>query len=48
MCVVCSDNFIYFIGGSALNDTPKRILADAGRYDLISNTWDKIGDIQGE
>ena len=46
MCVVCSDNFIYFIGGSALNDTPKRILADAGRYDLISNTWDKIGDIQ--
>ena len=45
MCVVCSDNFIYFIGGTALNDTPKRILADADRFDLISNTWDKIGDI---
>ena len=47
MCVVCSGNFIYFIGGTALANGPKRIqLAEADRYDLISDTWDKIADIQ--
>ena len=45
-CVVCSDNYIYFIGGTALRNGQKRILADVDRYDLISNTWDKIADIQ--
>jgi len=47
MCVVCSNNFIYFIGGTALANGPKRIqLAEARRYDLISDTWDKIAVIQ--
>jgi len=45
-CVVCSDNYIYFIGGTAVRNGQKRILADVDRYDLISNTWDKIADIQ--
>ena len=46
MCYVCSNNFIYFIGGTVLTNGQRRILADAERYDLNSNTWDKIADIQ--
>ena len=46
MCVVCSDRFIYFIGGIAVRVTPMMTLAAVDRYDLISDTWDKIADIQ--
>ena len=46
ICVVFSNTFVYFIGGTALRNRQKRTLADAGRYDMISNTWHKIADIQ--
>jgi len=45
-CIVCSNNFIYFIGGTAVTNGPERVLAAADRYDTISNTWDKVADIR--
>ena len=47
VCVVAKDNFIYFVGGRA---SPNRYDCErlwyADRYDLSTNTWDKITDLQ--
>ena len=44
ICIVAKDNFIYFLGGYY----PYRHqgLNNAGRYDLNTNTWDKIAALQ--
>ena len=44
ICVVAKDNFIYFLGG--YSEGQFETLADADRYDLRTNTWDKIADLQ--
>ena len=44
ICVVAKDNFIYFLGG--YSEGQFETLADADRYDLSTNTWDKIADLQ--
>ena len=44
ICVVAKDNFIYFLGGYAENRF--ETLADADRFDLSTNTWHKIADLQ--
>jgi len=49
ICTVAKDNYIYFLGGC-----PKwyyftrlmSVMADADRYNLSTNTWDKIADLQ--
>ena len=50
ICLVAEDNFIYFLGGmnSASTDFYGRYqkLRYTDRYDLKTNTWDKIGDLQ--
>lgn len=51
MCIVAKDNFIYFLGGSMVEaignyTCPYETLRDANRYDLSTNTWDKIADLQ--
>ena len=48
VCAVASDNnFIYFLGGSLRQDNGQyKALPDADRYDLSTNTWDKISDLQ--
>ena len=51
MCVVAKDNFIYFLGGSTAEENAYRnytyeTVRDANRYDLNTNTWDKIADLQ--
>ena len=43
-CIVAKDNFIYFLGGSSREDG--KLLAKAGRYDLRTNKWVKIADLQ--
>ena len=46
-CIVVKDNFIYFLGGSHKNCHPEeKALKDADRYDLRTNTWEKISDLQ--
>ena len=47
VCVVAKDNFIYFIGGvdSTRNPYPGDI-ADVDRYDLSTNTWEKVANLQ--
>ena len=42
ICVVAKGNFIYFLGGFARG----KILKDADTYDLGTNTWRKIADMQ--
>ena len=44
ICIVAKDNFIYFLGGSSREDG--NLLAKAGRYDLRTNKWVKIADLQ--
>jgi len=47
VCVVAKDNFIYFVGGRASpNWCERELLWYADRYDLSTNTWDKIADLQ--
>ena len=46
ICVVAKDNFIYFLGGLARSGDELKTLADADRYDLNTNTWGKIADMQ--
>ena len=43
ICIVAQDNFIYFLGGYAENRY--ETLKDADRYNLSTNTWEKIADI---
>lgn len=43
-CIVAKDNFIYFLGGSSREDG--KLLAKAGRYDLRTNKWVMIADLQ--
>ena len=44
ICVVAKDDFIYFLGG--YNKESRTTLKDADRFDLSTNTWDKIADLQ--
>ena len=46
MYVVAKGNFIYFLGGLGRSGKEHKYLADADRYDLSTNTWDKIADLQ--
>ena len=47
VCVVATENnFIYFLGGSLKLDRQCKALPDADRYDLSTNTWEKIADLQ--
>ena len=48
VCVVATENnFIYFLGGSLEQHNRQcKALPDADRYDLSTNTWDKIADLQ--
>ena len=43
-CVVPSENFVYFIGGTKMYG--RRLLRDVYRYDLSRKKWDKLADIQ--
>ena len=43
ICVVARDNCVYFLGGYA--DDRCEPLRDAHRYDITTNTWDKIADL---
>ena len=44
ICVVAQDNFVYFLGGYA--DDRHEVLSNADRYDLSTNRWEKIADLQ--
>ena len=44
ICVVARDNCVYFLGGYA--DDRCEPLRDVHRYDITTNTWDKIADLQ--
>ena len=47
ICIVVKDNFIYFLGGSRKDYCPEeKALKDVDRYDLRTNTWEKISDLQ--
>ena len=48
VCAVATENnFIYFLGGSLQQHNRQcKALPDADRYDLSTNTWDKIADLQ--
>ena len=47
ICIVAKDNFIYFLGGSHKDcDTEEKALKDVDRYDLRTNTWEKMSDLQ--
>ena len=48
VCAVATENnFFYFLGGSLEQDNePCKALTDADRYDLSTNTWDKIANLQ--
>ena len=47
VCAVATENnFIYFLGGLSRKDNGQYKLSDADRYDLSTNTWDKIADLQ--
>ena len=45
VCVVAKDNYIYFLGGSTQSGDRQKIPTDADRYDLSTNTWEKIADL---
>ena len=44
ICAVAKDNFIYFLGGLAQSGDKLKALSDVDRYDLSTNTWDKIAN----
>ena len=49
VCVVAEDNYIYFVGGRNLDYwwlVELELLSFADRYNLDTNTWDKIADLQ--
>ena len=49
VCVVAnSDSFIYFLGGSLINQITGtlEVMADCDRYDCSTNTWQKISDMK--
>ncbi|XP_078374056.1 kelch-like protein 40 [Oculina patagonica] len=43
-CIVTSTRFIYFIGG--ISWYRREYLSDVDRYDLSTNQWDEVADIQ--
>ena len=49
ICIVAKNHFIYFLGGGipvrSLGPTMYTVTS-AGRYDVSTNTWDKIADLQ--
>ena len=44
ICVVAKDNFIYFLGG--YSEAQFETLKNADRYDLSTNSWDKVAELQ--
>lgn len=46
VCTVAEDNFIYLIGGSIQENERSRILADVDRFDLSTNTMEKVADLK--
>ena len=47
ICVIAKDKFIFFLGGFVLTFLAMyKTLTDADRYDLGTNTWDKIADLK--
>lgn len=46
MCIVTKDSFVYFIGGRVRELRGDICVKDTERYDLTSNQWDKVADIQ--
>ena len=44
ICVVAKDDVIYFLGGYTQDS--RKTLKDADRFDLSTNTWHKIADLQ--
>ena len=44
VCVVAKDDYIYFLGG--YSDDLCEALKDADRYNISTNTWEKIADLQ--
>lgn len=46
MCIVTKGNFVYFIGGGVLVQSMEKSLRDTERFDLTTNQWDKVADIQ--
>jgi len=44
ICVLAKDNFIYFIGGYARDR--HKTLSDVDRYDVNTDRWEKIADLQ--
>ena len=46
VCTVAKDNFIYLIGGSIQENERGRILAEVDRFDLSTNTMEKVADLK--
>ena len=46
VCTVAKDNFIYLIGGSIQENERSRILPDVDRFDLSTNTMEKVADLK--
>ena len=46
ICIVAKDSYIYFLGGRPQLEFPAELMTDSERYDLSTNTWDKIADLQ--
>ena len=46
VCVVAKGNFIYFVGGVKWWLCMYVLLSYADKYDLVTNTWDKIAHLQ--
>ncbi|XP_068760667.1 kelch-like protein 3 [Montipora capricornis] len=44
ICIVATDNYIYFVGGYA--DDRFEVLREVDRYDLNTKSWEKIADLQ--
>ena len=44
ICIVAEDSFVYFLGGHV--DHRHETLTDADRYDVSTNTWAKLADLQ--
>ena len=46
ICIVAKDNFIYLLGGFCLRNWHTEISNNADKYDLSTNTRDKVADLR--
>ena len=46
ICIVAKDEFVYFLGGYELSIDQRGTLRTSNKFDLSTNTWDKIADLQ--